>query len=179
SVSGNMMDMFMLHVKGKFERPSPLMVDIPKGLDILICQLLEKKPEQRPLDAATVGKALAEVLEKVEARQSAGVEAARNQTADVEDRAAARSLLGEKKKKKKKEPVKVPWHQKTWPKAVGLLLALAGVLLAGWLVLRPASADSLYQRINKSMESNDPQKWKSANSDKGPIREYLKHYGQL
>jgi serine/threonine-protein kinase len=177
-VAESVMDMFMLHVKGKFERPSRLVVDIPRGLDTLICQLMEKKPEQRPLDAATVGKALAEELEKVEARQSAGVEAARNQTADIEDRAAARSLLGEKKKKKKKEQVKVPWHQKTWPKAVGLLMALAAVLVAGWLALQPASAESIYQRIEKRMKSKDPEELKKILAPKGPVNEYLKYYGK-
>src|SRR5947207_15183729 len=63
-VAENVMDMFMMHVKGTFERPSRV-VDVPKWLDILIVQLLEKKPEQRPRDAALVGEALADVLQKV------------------------------------------------------------------------------------------------------------------
>ncbi len=170
----NVMDMFMMHVKGKFQRPLNLVPDLPKGLDILVCQLLEKKPEQRPRDAATVGQALIEVLEKIEARQSAGVEAALKKTTAVEDRAAARSLLGEKKKKKKK--VTIPWHQKTWPKAVALLLALAGVGVAGWLILRPASADTLYERIEKRMASSDPNEWKSVHQ--GAIHEYLRRFGR-
>jgi serine/threonine-protein kinase len=40
-IAENVMDMFMLHVKGSFERPSRLVVETPKWLDILICQLLE------------------------------------------------------------------------------------------------------------------------------------------
>ena len=39
------MDMFMMHVKGTFERPARLVLDVPVWLDTLICQLLEKKPE--------------------------------------------------------------------------------------------------------------------------------------
>ena len=41
----NAMDMFLMHVKRKFERPSRLVMDIPAWLDTLVCQLLEKKPE--------------------------------------------------------------------------------------------------------------------------------------
>ena len=44
-------DMFMQHVTGTFERPSRLVMDLPIWLDTLICQLMEKKPELRPLDA--------------------------------------------------------------------------------------------------------------------------------
>ena len=47
----NAMDMFMQHVQGTFERPSRLVLDLPVWMDTLICQLLEKKPEQRPFDA--------------------------------------------------------------------------------------------------------------------------------
>src|SRR5207249_3715317 len=75
--------------------------------------------------------------------------------------------------------VKVPWHQKTWPRAVGLLVALVCVVAAAWVALRPTSADTLYQRIEKRMRSNDPEEWKRVNSDRGPISEYLKHYGRL
>src|SRR5206468_3680911 len=64
-VADSVMDMFMMHVKGTFARPAHLIVDIPKWLDTLVCQMLEKKPEQRPRDAATIGNALIEVLEKV------------------------------------------------------------------------------------------------------------------
>ena len=36
------LDMFMQHVKGKFERPSRLAMDVPVCLDTLVCQLMEK-----------------------------------------------------------------------------------------------------------------------------------------
>src|SRR5438093_2297895 len=143
------MDMFLMHVKGTFERPSRIVVDIPQWLDILVCQLMEKKPEKRPRDAATVGQALGEVLEKVEARQSAGVERAKAGSVAEADRTTAYSLLEKKKKKKsaKKQEKATPWYQRTWLKAAGLLLALAGVGLAGWLILKPVSQEKLYKNI--------------------------------
>src|SRR5262249_52371324 len=68
------LDMFMAHVEGKFERPSRLVLDIPIWLDTLVCQLLEKKPDKRPRDAAIVAEALNRVQEKVLAQRSAGVD---------------------------------------------------------------------------------------------------------
>ena len=48
-------DMFLLHVQGTFTRPAQLNPDIPVWLDTLVCQMMEKKPEHRPRDAAMVG----------------------------------------------------------------------------------------------------------------------------
>src|SRR4051794_17763109 len=70
------MDMFMQHVKGKVRRPTEFAPDIPVWLDNLICQLLEKKPEDRPASARLVGQTLTEIEEKVQAQQSAGLERA-------------------------------------------------------------------------------------------------------
>jgi serine/threonine protein kinase len=71
------MEMFLCHVEGTFERPSRLVLDLPVWFDTLICQLMEKQPEKRPLNAAAVTEALDRIQEKVEAQQSAGVDAAR------------------------------------------------------------------------------------------------------
>ena len=53
-----------------FERPSRIVLDIPIWLDTLVCQLLEKDPGKRPFDAATVGQALSNIQDKVEALAS-------------------------------------------------------------------------------------------------------------
>src|SRR5262249_6471490 len=128
----NAMDMFMKHVTGKFERPSRLVMDVPPWLDTLICQLLEKKPEQRPLDAAMVGVMLGRVQEMVVEQRSAGVEAVRSRARDRlkpddEDREAARTLLGKKGKRggtKKKGQSKLMLGLQVG----GILLALAAGL---------------------------------------------------
>ena len=78
----NAMDMFLQHVSGTFERPSRIVLDMPVWLDTLICQLMEKKPEQRPLDARMVAEDARHHQEKVEAQQSAGVEAVRRRMID-------------------------------------------------------------------------------------------------
>src|SRR5205823_8359342 len=74
-IADNAMEMFLLHVQGTFERPSRLVLDIPIWLDTIICQLLDKKPEHRPFDAAALTDALNRVLEKVTAQQIEGISA--------------------------------------------------------------------------------------------------------
>ncbi len=181
----NAMEMFLLHDRGTFERPSRRELDIPIWLDNLICQLMEKKPDQRPLDAATVGEALMGIKDKVEAQASAGVEAARGRVADrvpsnhrvvadAADKEAARNLIGKKKKKVKKG---LPFYRQAW--FVGLaalgVLALFGGLL--YLLFRPASPERLYARAEKLMQKNTPEDWDTAYN--GPIKEYLQNYGDL
>jgi serine/threonine-protein kinase len=177
----NAMEMFLQHVQGTFERPSRLVLDIPVWLDTLVSQLLEKKTDQRPLDAHMVANTLNSIHEKVEAQQSAGVEAVRRRLIDrapgqkrpdEEDKEAARILMtgkGRSKRKKKK------LHQQVWVQATGLLLALgvAGTLL--YLVFRPPSPDNLYQQAKKLMDSSNFEDHEKALD--GPIKEYLRRYG--
>jgi serine/threonine-protein kinase len=177
----NAMEMFLQHVQGTFVRPSRLVLDIPVWLDNLICQLLEKQPDQRPFDADTVGNALGRIQEKVEAQQSAGVDAVRarridrpkgQRTAEETEIDVARTLMGKKPRKKWK---KVPFVEKTWVKAAGLSTLLVGVILIAWLALRPPSPEKLYGEARKLMESTNPADWDAAVA--GPIAKYLEHYG--
>jgi serine/threonine-protein kinase len=170
------MEMFMLHVNGPFERPSRQVLDIPVWLDTLVCQLLEKKPEQRPLDSTTVANTLDTIQEKVEAQQSAGVEAVRRRMIDrtpgqkrlaEEDKDAARVLLTGKGKAKRKQSKK-PIYQKVWFQAIGLVLALGVVASLLYLVFRPPSADNVYQRAEKLMKAG-----KTEAAYDGPIQEYF------
>src|SRR5712691_2440500 len=167
-IAENAMDMFLLHVQGTFERPSKLVLDIPIWLDTIICQLLEKKPEHRPFDAAAVSEALNRVLEKVTAQQSAGVDAANARRMDFakdapkpdeEDKEAARTLLrGGRKKKRKVKPL----HERVWVQAVGIVAVLG--LLAGilYMTFKPASADEVYAQVQKLMEPDNPDNYEKA-----------------
>jgi len=179
----NVMDMFMAHVKGTFERPGRVVLDVPKGLDTLVCQLLEKAPDKRPFDADAVGNALERVQEKAEAQQSAGVDAVRSRLIDRQpgdkiltdetDREAARTLLGAGKKRKKKSQA-VPLLQRTWVKAAGILLLLAAIGVVFWLVFKPPSAETLYAKIEKRLAADTPEGRRAAF---GLVQEYLMRYG--
>jgi eukaryotic-like serine/threonine-protein kinase len=177
----NAMDMFMQHVQGTFERPSHVVLDIPVWLDTLVCQLMEKKTEQRPLDAHRVAETLNSIQEKVEAQQSAGVEAVRRRMIDrapgqkrpdEEDKEAARILMTGKGKSKRKQ-TKKKIYEKVWFQAVGLLVVLAGAATLLFLALRPPSADKLYQQAQKVMQSGNFEEQKKAIAPNGVIGKYL------
>ena len=108
----NSMEMFMKHVNETPLRPTHYVPDLPVWVDNLIMFLMEKKPDNRPLDAATVAKMIADIQQKVLDQQSAGVEAASNRRVDrklhdeaatEDDREAALTLRGKPKKLKKRE----------------------------------------------------------------------------
>jgi predicted Ser/Thr protein kinase len=177
----SVMDMFLMHVKGKFERPSRLVMDVPPWLDTLVCQLLEKKPEKRPFDAAMVGAALAQVEEKVTAQRSAGVDAltggtvtgavAKTRTLAGEDKEAARTLarsLGKGKTKRKKPFYKRAWFQALW---IGVGLLLIGGLIV--LAIQPPSPDALYGQAERLLKKGDRDR---ARDD--PIARYLKFHSK-
>ena len=180
------MDMFLMHVQGKFERPSRLVLDVPVWLDNLICQMLEKKPDQRPLNAKMVSDVLGSIQEKVEAQQSAGADAVRarmidrahgTRNPDEEDKDAARALMGKKgKRKKRKEKA---WYGRVWFQAAGILAVLA--LIAGvlFVVLQPPDPHALYVQAKKLMESPNPEKHEKAYADDGPIKSYLARYASI
>jgi eukaryotic-like serine/threonine-protein kinase len=174
------MEMFVQHVQGKFERPSRIILDVPVWLDTLVCQMMEKKPAQRPQNAAMVANVLGSIQEKIEAQQSAGVAAVRGRkkdrpkgkrSIDEEDKEAARILAGKAKKKLRE---KVPFFLAAWFQAACILALLAGIGVALYLMLRPPSAETLYERAEKLMASTKPEDWDMAR--RGPIETYMVHY---
>jgi len=180
-------DMFMKHVTEPPPRPSRLVEDIiPVWMDTLVLQLLEKKPEHRPVDAAMVGRALDEILEKVNKGASAAVDAVQARAADRRiqsslpdetDREAARALrsvLQKKKIKKKTTPIYARW----WVQAPGILLILGVIVALVWLAARPESPDALYRRAEQMMakEENYSRALTRIDGKDGPVREFLRRY---
>ncbi len=179
----NAMDMFMQHVQGEFVRPSKL-VDMPVWLDTLVCQLLEKKPEHRPLDAGTVYATLGSIQEKVEAKRSAGVEAAKERVIDrprgaprpdETDREMARTLLTGKGRKKRRKRER--FYEKGWFVTAAALALLGALAFALYLVLSPPAPGKLYARAKTLMESSDHEEHTKALD--GPITQYLTHYDKV
>jgi eukaryotic-like serine/threonine-protein kinase len=177
----NAVEMFMMHVQTVPERPSRFALDIPVWLDNLVCQLLEKKTDHRPLDAKTVADALETIQDKVETQRSAGVDVAKKRVVDrggevrkpkdEADKEAARLLLGKKKKKRKVREFYREW----W--FIGLAAAglLGGLALAVYFVARPPRPDKLYAEAEKLMAEGTPESYDKART--GPIQQYLSNYG--
>jgi serine/threonine-protein kinase len=166
-------DMFLLHVQGTFTRPAQLNPDIPVWLDTLVCQMMEKKPEHRPRDAAMVGQVLEEIEEKIASQVSAGgdratARAAGTRLEDDDDRRAVRAIRAASRKKKlrkKRRPI--------YRHAIFVIVACLIVLGAfGWVLVSafsPPSAESLLQKIEAN--NKDPEVQQEI------VTKYLKYYG--
>jgi len=151
----NVMDMFMLHVRGSFERPSKHVLDIPVWLDNLVCQLMEKDPDQRPMDARAVQVALEEIQAKVEAQRSVAVAVAGKVALRPEsaaDRRAATTLLESRKRRKKKSRGLSPQKIQTILTASGLGLALVAIIVVLVLALRPEGPQQQYEAAKRLVD---------------------------
>ena len=179
------MEMFILHVKGKAVRPGKRILDLPVWMDTLVCQLMEKKPEHRPVDAAMVANVLNTIEEKVQTLQSAGVEVATRKRGErprnapertEEDREIARSLGG---KGKRKLPPPPRFYERWWFVAASVLLLLGIIgsvlFLALWLWPR-SSVDKLYAQARPLMEqsSNPDEDWPKALE--GPLYQFERYH---
>lgn len=175
-VAESSVDMFLLHVNGSFIRPAQINPTIPIWLDTLVCQMMEKKPELRPRDAAMVGLVLDEITEKVTAQRSAGADVAGARAIDrvhltgipdQDDRNAAKAIrAGGKKKKLRKK--KRPIYTRGWFVSIAAILFVVGFGTLLWFAaFAPPSAARLLEKIESA---NTPEAKASA------IAEYLKHY---
>lgn len=153
-------DMFLKHVNERPPRVGKIVPDIPAKLEALILQLLEKSKEDRPPDAAWVGRLLEEIEGDAFARKSAGLDAAsarkidrpratEERPIDDDDREAARALKG--KRKRKKKPAE-PWFERRWVKAGGILAALAGMAIGVYYAVKPPSAERLVAALDAAKE---------------------------
>ena len=150
-------DMFLKHVHEKPPRIGKLLNELPPKFEALILQLLAKDKDDRPIDAAWVGRMLAETLDDAAARASAGLEAATSRKVDrprdpdaapitEEDREAARALKG-KPAKKKKKPKAVPLMQHPAVKGGAIVLGLVLLATVAWWFIKPPSADALFAPV--------------------------------
>jgi eukaryotic-like serine/threonine-protein kinase len=177
------MDMFLQHVQGTFERPARIVLEIPVWLDNIVCQLLEKKPEHRPFDAAIVADALDKVAEKVANQQSAGVERVKSRVGersmretkiDATDRKAAATLrtgFGRGRKKRRARP----FYTRVWFQLIAISALLLAVGAVFYQAFRSPSAGDLYQKIEQVMKSGDFDAKREARNSL--IKDYLSAYG--
>src|ERR1043165_739760 len=175
------MEVFMQHAnKTDYRTPSQIVMEVPKRLDVLVCQLMEKDPEKRPYSADKVGESLGIIKDKVLAQQSAGIEAAtkrrvdrtdRDTKLDEEDKEAARTMLGKKKKKKKERPFYTKgWFTITALAAMGLSLSIFLYVV----FIKAPSAESLYREAEVLMKSDNENDRDEAR--RGPVKDFLYYH---
>lgn len=173
------MEMFLLHTTATFERPSRWVLEIPIWFDTLICELLEKDPQRRPENAATVAQSLGKIKEKMLAQTSAGLDAATKRRVDRSahdiklsnvDKELARTLLGKKKKIKSE-----PFYRRNWFTVTALAGIAALLSLAVWFFLIKApDADRLYADAQRLMQSTELDDHKQAR--RGPIEDFFRYH---
>ena len=178
-VAETTVDMFLKHVNEKpFARPAKLVPDIPVWLDTLVCQMMEKKPEHRPLDAAMVGQVLEEIEEKVAAQHER--RGGRGQRPRRPDRAAARRTrptrtppgplrAGARRRSCEEGGADLPAEAGSWRSAcAGRSSAGIGVVAS----VRPRCG----RRRPESLDAGRGGRGRRRRSGRRPT-EYLKHYG--
>lgn len=173
------MDMFLKHVQEAPPRPSRLTVEVPPKLEALILQLMAKDKDDRPTDAAWVGRMLEEIEEDAVALRSAGEALLHSRNLDkprhadgsrltAEDREALRALRGKKVRKKKQRDDRAWWEKPLFQASAAVLGLVAVAGLAAW-AMWPPSADKLWQAV---ATASDPEQQRKA------AETYLKRFGQ-
>jgi predicted Ser/Thr protein kinase len=159
-IAESSVDMFLMHVNDPPPRVrgQPGCLDVPQSLDTLVHQLMEKKPDHRPLDAAMVERALDEVEQKELARVSRGEEVAKARLVDNVETApmdpgdieAAKSIRAAAKKKRPKKKKHAPFYRSGWFVTIGSILIIAAVATTAWLLLRPDSIEEMARQIEEA-----------------------------
>ena len=146
------------HLRITPPRVSTIVLDCPVWLDVLVRQLLEKKPDDRPRLASAVVLALDETKRKVAAGTSV-TEHALSGISPLETGASkkeAHKVLG---RKTATHGDSTPFYEQTWFLAAGLALL---IVMFGWF-LWPASEKSLFEKADMLMATeNDNGEWQKA-----------------
>jgi eukaryotic-like serine/threonine-protein kinase len=172
------MEVFLQHAnKTDYKRPSEIVMDVPIWVDTLVCQLMEKEPAKRPINANNVSQSLLLIKQKIETQRSAGVDAATkrridrsagDEKLDEEDKAAARAMLGKKKKVKA-----TPFYAKGWFTILALsLVAISASVFIYFAFIKAPDPDYLYSQTQTLLTSDK----KAARE--GPIADFLRLYPQ-
>lgn len=183
-------EMFSKHDKEAPPRPNWALKgsstgEIPVWFETTILQMMEKKPDHRPLNAEIIAMGLEEGLRKYYSGQSAAVDAVQARVGerriqtnviDETDREAARTLRGAMQKKKIRKKG-TPFYAKPWLLvfAIPPILGIMGLVI--YLATRPPSADSLYRQAERKMEKQEYlEALYKLNNAEGPILEFLRRY---
>ena len=170
----NPLDVAQKHRAGVFDAPRRLVPELPRFLDEVICECLEKQPEDRPPDAYVLQRRLEAVpkqheLSLSESGETRVTDGGRVPTAAEElgGTLVAEIIREELVRDQQKVGVR-RLLDSTWV-LVGLLALVVGT---GFVMLtRGQSLDAAFERGRVLIESEDPEKWAEAADEFRPIRE--------
>jgi serine/threonine protein kinase len=165
---GDPVDLLHKHRFAQFDRPIRLVPEIPHDLDVIVCDLLEKEPSDRPADGIVLFRRLDSFKRKLAyqathayaktAEYAPGQPAPRPQ-GDAEGPATLMSRLMRQELEHQRTggPIR-QFFNRPW---VLLGLFLVTVALIVW-ALWPVSAETMYQRGAVLMASQEPSDWETA-----------------
>jgi hypothetical protein len=159
------------HRYGQFDRPQRKVPEIPYELDEIVCQLLEKDPNQRPPDCLVLGKQLEALRRKLERKSQLTQDnvpqaqtIAENRPEDFEPESLpgpgtlmSRLMRAELDRQNRQGPV-MRLLNRAWLLAVLLVLCIGTIVWAFW----PPSAATLFERGAQLMASGRSADWETA-----------------
>ncbi len=168
------LDLLHKHRYGQFDRPARFVPDMPHELDEIICQLLEKDPDNRPADALVLRKQLDQLRAKLERKGRPTDAAVRKDLTLAEGthrsqpgaREAGPATLFSRLMRDELERERTGGRLRRFVNHPVILLAGLSVVIAilVW-TFWPASAESLYGHAAKLMQTNDLARWQEAKRD--------------
>ncbi|HEV3258199.1 MAG TPA: protein kinase [Gemmataceae bacterium] len=170
----SMVDLLHKHRYAQFDRPRRVVPEVPRELDDIVCQLLEKDPASRPANAMLLYRQLDSARRKLERKEQQTLITPGDQRPEADDPAMAgtdehapgpgtlmsRLMRHELEGEKRGGPVAQFFNR---PLVLVTLLAGCVGLIVWGLWRRPApSADELFERGSQLMKSTDPADWDKA-----------------
>ena len=161
------------HVYGQFDRPNKRVPEMPRELDEIICQLLEKDPAKRPADALVLYRELERIRNKMDRRALQTEVYSPEQLTVAEDGVHKRKLRGpgtgtvmSRLMRKELEDQAGGGPLARWlnqPIVLGpLFVVVVGILLWTFWPRRPADPETLFAKGSALMQEDDPAAWDQA-----------------
>jgi serine/threonine-protein kinase len=166
---GEVMDLLHKHRFAQFDRPARIVPEVPADFDMIVCQLLEKDPAQRPGDGGVLHRRLESLRRKMDrkaAEPHAEVLTSLTQmdaeVARDSRRAGPATIMSRLMRKELKEqqlggPVR-QWFNQPWVLITLFLITLGLIIWFLW----PLSAETLFERAATLMATSEPDNWERA-----------------
>ncbi len=166
--AGEVVDLLHKHLYAQFDRPIRLVPDLPRDLDDLICQMLDKDPARRPADGTVLHRRLETIRRKMEFKANAATqetverklpgvreEHAEEGPATLMSRLMRRELEDQNRGGPIQRFLNSPWV------LLPLFLLTVGIIV--W-TFWPLSAEGLYRRA-AALLASEPDNWERAKTE--------------
>jgi serine/threonine-protein kinase len=168
---GSIIELIHQHRYAQFDEPSKFVDDLPREFDEVVCSLMAKEPGERPANALVLMRLLESIQRKMDRKESMTVVTAQVDTTKADNKAPAAVEGGEEGPATlMSRLMRQELHAQNRGSALGRFFNHPATLVAMLLVCLslvawrfwPASAEALFARGERLMQSNDPDDWDRA-----------------